>query len=267
MSKVRVVDAGTDHDEDAAAGELAEAGLDGGPVARALEDDVRRPVTTCARAPRTGTPRGRPGRRRRSAPRSAARRRRPSCGSTTVMSSMPIDRRAATLRAPMGPAPKTMTRVAGRHARAGDAVQRHRQRLGQRGMAGREALGQAQDAGGPRTGCTRRRRRRLWSPLMLLRFSHCEGLPSRQRRQVPQRGDAPPTTSSPTDQPVTSSPTAAMVPLHSWPATAPGVKPQPSRSWWMSDPQMPHECTRTTTWSGAGPRDRRSSTVMTPGDW
>ena len=37
------------------------------------------------------------------------------------------------------------------------------------------------------------------SEVMLCRFSHCDGLPSRQRRQVPQRGEAPPTTSSPTD--------------------------------------------------------------------
>ena len=39
--------------------------------------------------------------------------------------------------------------VAGRHARAGDAVQRHRERLGQRGMAGGQALREAQDAAGP----------------------------------------------------------------------------------------------------------------------
>ena len=101
---------------------------------------------------------------------------------------------------------------------------------------------------------------------MLLRFSHWEGFPSRQRRQVPQRGEAPPTTCSPTDHPVTSSPTATMVPLHSWPATAPGLKPQPSRSWWMSDPQIPQACTRTTTWSGPGRGTGRSSTAMTPGD-
>ena len=106
-----------------------------------------------------------------------------------------------------------------------------------------------------------------WPLLMSLRFSHCDGLPSRQRRQVPHLGDVPPTTSSPTDQVVTSSPTAAMVPLHSCPATTPCGRPQPSRSWWMSDPQMPHECTRTTTWSASGRGTGRSSTVTTPGDW
>ena len=101
---------------------------------------------------------------------------------------------------------------------------------------------------------------------MLWRFSHWEGFPSWQRRQVPQRGEAPPTTCSPVDHPVTSVPTATTVPLHSWPATAPGLKPQPSRSWWMSDPQIPQACTRTTTWSGPGRGTGRSSTVMTPGD-
>ncbi len=107
----------------------------------------------------------------------------------------------------------------------------------------------------------------LCSPAIAARFSHCDGLPSRQRRQVPHRGDGPPTTRSPTDQPVTESPTAAIVPDHSCPATRPGVKPHPSRSWWMSDPQIPHECTRTTTWSVSGRGTGRSSTVTTPGDW
>ena len=105
------------------------------------------------------------------------------------------------------------------------------------------------------------------SDVMEWRFSHCEGLPSRQRRQVPHLGEEPPTTSSPTDHRVTSSPTAAMVPLHSWPPTTPAVRPQPSRIWWMSEPQMPHECTRTTIWSGPGRGTGRSSTVTTPGDW
>ena len=81
-----VVDAGTDHDQDAAAGQLAEPGLDGGPVPRALEHDVDGARRHAARAPRTGRPRGRRGRRAAVTPRSAASRRRPSCGSTTVMS-------------------------------------------------------------------------------------------------------------------------------------------------------------------------------------
>jgi hypothetical protein len=96
---------------------------------------------------------------------------------------------------------------------------------------------------------------------------HTDGLPSRQRRQVPHLGEAPPTTSSPTDQSVTASPTAAMAPLHSCPATTPAGRPHPSRSWWMSEPQMPQECTRTTTWSGPGRGTGRSSNVITPGDW
>src|SRR5580704_1935453 len=107
----------------------------------------------------------------------------------------------------------------------------------------------------------------LWLVVMSLRFSHCEGLPSRQRRHVPHRGDEPPTTSSPTDQLVTLSPMAAIAPLHSCPATTPGGSPHQSRSWWMSEPQIPQECTRTTTSSGPGCGTGRSSTVMTPGDW
>ena len=101
---------------------------------------------------------------------------------------------------------------------------------------------------------------------MLLRFSHWEGFPSGSAGRRRTEGDAPPTTCSPTSHPVTPSPTATMVPLHSCPATAPGLKPHPSRSWWMSDPQMPHTCTRTTTWSAPGHGAGRSSTVMTPGD-
>ena len=105
------------------------------------------------------------------------------------------------------------------------------------------------------------------SVIGLLRFSHWEGLPSRQRRQVPHLGEGPPTTRSPTRQVSTPSPTAAMVPVHSCPATAPGLKPQPSRNWWMSEPQMPQLATATSTWSGPGRGTGRSSTVMTPGDW
>jgi len=37
---------------------------------------------------------------------------------------------------------------------------------------------------------------------------------------------------------------AAIVPLHSCSGHGSRVKPQPSRSWWMSEPQIPHEWTR-----------------------
>ena len=162
-------------------------------------------------------------------PRSAARRRRPSCGSTTVMSEMPMSVRAATLNAPIGPAPKTMTRSPGATP---DRVMPCK--ATERGSASAAWRGE-RPSGRRRTPAARHRMYSAkapsdCSPVMLWRFSHCEGLPSRQRRQVPQRWPGPPTTSSPTDQPVTSSPTAAIVPLHSWPATAPGVNPQPSRS-------------------------------------
>ena len=190
-------------------------------------------------------------------PRSAASRRRPSCGSTTVMSVDAHGAQRGDAQRADGPGAEDHDAVAGRDARARDAVQRHRQRLGQRGMTGRAGPRAGAGRRRPGTGCTRRRRRRVCSPVMLLRFSHCDGLPSQAApagaaawaRPARRRARRP-------TSPVTSSPTAAIVPLHSWPATAPGVKPQPSRSWWMSDPQMPHECTRTTTWSGPGPRDR-----------
>ena len=57
-------------------------------------------------------------------------------------------RRAPTVSAPIGPAPMTMAVSPGRDARPGDAVQGHGQRFGQRGMAGRESLGETQHPGG-----------------------------------------------------------------------------------------------------------------------
>ena len=90
--------------------------------------------------------------------------------------------------------------VARRDARPGDAVQGHRQRLGQRGVAGREALGQAQDAGGAAQDVLGE------GAVGVLARSCCCG--SRTATACPP-GSAgrcrtwatgPPTTSSPTDQ-------------------------------------------------------------------
>ena len=147
-------------------------------------------------------------------PSSATSRRRPSCGSTTVMSVMSMARSAATLNAPMGPAPKTITLSPGATPervmpwRATDS-----------GSASAAWRGD-RPSGSRRTPAARHRMYSAKAPsvcseVMLLRFSHCDGLPARQPRHVPQRGEAPPTTRSPTVQPVTSSPTAAIVPLHS----------------------------------------------------
>ena len=170
------------------------------------------------------------------------------------------------LNAPMGPAPNTIT------VSPGCTPERVMPCMATESGSARAAWRGARPSGRRRTPAARHKMYSakapsLWLFVMSLRFSHCDGLPSRQRRHVPQRGDEPPTTSSPTDQLVTLSPTEAIVPLHSCPATTPGGKPQPSRSWWMSDPQMPHECTRTTISSGPGCGTGRSSTVMTPGDW
>lgn len=99
------------------------------------------------------------------------------------------------------------------------------------------------------------------------RFSHWEGLPSRQRRQCPHLGDGPPTTSWPTAQPSTPSPTSTITPEYSWPAMNPGLWAHPSRSMWMSDPQIPQWSTSIRTWPGPATGTGRSSTVTTPGFW
>ena len=65
-----------------------------------------------------------------------------------------------------------------------------------------------------------------------------EGRPARHASHSPHRGDGPPTTASPTAQRVTSSPIATTRPDHSCPSTEPGW-PQPSRTKWMSLPQIP----------------------------
>ncbi len=118
-----------------------------------------------------------------------------------MISSMPIDRRAAMLSAPMGPAPKTITVSPGAMP---DRVMPWR--ATDSGSASAAWRG-ARPSGSRRTPADRAttysaKAPSVWSEIMLLRFSHCDGFPSRQRRQVPQRGDAPPTTCSPVDQSV-----------------------------------------------------------------
>ncbi len=56
-----------------------------------------------------------------------------------------------------------------------------------------------------------------------------------------------------------------MVPLNSWPATSPGLSPQPSSSMWMSEPQMPQWSTSTSTSPSDGRGTGRSSTTTSPG--
>ena len=93
--------------------------------------------------------------------------------------------------------------VAVDQSRPGDAVQRHRQRLGQRRLPHREAVGQGAPASARRGGCTPAKAPWCSSSAMSpRRFSHWDGRPSRQRRHRPHFGDGPPTTWSPTVQPV-----------------------------------------------------------------
>ena len=169
---------------------------------------------------------------------------------------MPMARSAATLSAPIGPAPKTITLSPGAtpervmpcsatDSGSASAAWRGERPSGRR----RTTAGPAQDVLGE--GTVGAARGHAVAVLALRRLALAGSAGTCHNVVRPHRRRARRRTSS-----VTSSPTAAIVPLHSCPATAPGVKPQPSRSWWMSDPQMPQECTRTTTWSGPGPRDR-----------
>ena len=71
-------------------------------------------------------------------------------------------------------------------------------------------------------------------------------VPATHIGQVPQRTVGPPTTTSPGRQLDTSEPTAATVPIHSWPCQLPGA-PQPSSTMCRSLPQMPHSSMATRT--------------------
>ena len=103
---------------------------------------------------------------------------------------------------PDGPGPDDHDRSPASMPGAGDAVEGHRQRFGQRRLSGGEPRGQAHQRAGAapvRTGRRRRRRRRRWSPAA----SHWDGLPSRQRRHVRTGARARPTTGSPSAHPST----------------------------------------------------------------
>ena len=142
----RRLDAGADHREAAAAAQLVEAGLHGGLLAGALEHDVDRVGGDALGLPHrvqlevVGV--AAPARRRARRP----ARRRASPGSTAVTGPMPRATSAAIVSAPIGPAPITMARSPSTDARPGDAVQRDRQRLGQRRLPHRHAVGQARAA-------------------------------------------------------------------------------------------------------------------------
>ena len=124
------------------------------------------------------------------------------------------------LSAPIGPAPNTIT------LSPGVTFERVMPCMATESGSARAAWRGARPSGSRSTPAARATMYSAKAPsvcsvVIEWRFSHCDGLPSWQRRHVPQRGDAPPTTNSPTDQWVTLSPIAAMVPLHSCPATTP----------------------------------------------
>ncbi len=114
----------------------------------------------CGRAPTAGTPRARTG----GAPRRHRGRGRAAGGSRPARSTVTGpdalgDQRGDGQRADR-PGPEHHDRVALDDLAPGDAVQRHRQRLGQRRGAGREAVGQRQQ----RAGVDQRRSRRTRRP-------------------------------------------------------------------------------------------------------
>ena len=265
MSKVGVVDAGAHHDQDAATAQLAEPALDGRRGDLSTPGPRARRGTTCGRVPRTGTPRDRRDRPSEGTP-SRGQFASALVGSTTVMSVMPMDRRAATLSAPIGPAPNTIT------VSPGVTPDRVMPCMAtDRGSASAAWRGD-RPSGSRKTPAARARMYSANAPsecsvAMLLRFSHWDGFPSRQRRQVPQRGDGPPTTSSPTDHAVTSSPTAAMVPLHSWPATTPGAIPTRRAAGGCRSRRCRRRAPARRAGPGPGRGTDRSSTATTPGDW
>ena len=135
----RVLDARADQGQRAAPPQLVEPGLHGRLLARALEHHVGGPLGDPLRLPgregleigRVRAPRWRRGR--------AASCLRRSPGSTAVIGPMPRATRAAMESAPIGPAPMTITLSPAGDPRAGDPVEGHGQRLGQRRLAGGEA--------------------------------------------------------------------------------------------------------------------------------
>ena len=93
--------------------------------------------------------------------------------------------------------------------------------------------------------------------------SQSDGRLALHMRHAPQRSPGPPTTMSPGCHRVTPSPTAATVPIHSWPCQLPGT-PQPSSTMCRSLPQMPHSSTATSTSSEPTSGTGTCSTATSP---
>ena len=131
-----------DEDEGPRIVELVERGLCGCRVARAFEDDACRRRSPAGPSGHVGSSSGMDDARRLRSARAC--RRRTSDGSLTVMSSMPRARSTATVSAPTGPAPVTRTRSSASAPDRFTRVDRDRGRLGERGVADGESVGDPQ---------------------------------------------------------------------------------------------------------------------------
>ena len=234
------------------------------PSCRSTRAPRGRPAPISAPAPTAGTSRARPGRCTSSAPRSAASFLRRSPGSTTVIGPMPRATRAAIESAPIGPAPMTITLSPGPTPERVMPWSATASRLGQRGLAcRRDPVGAA--AGRRRAPARSGRRPRCGRRSSTLTVLALRRLPLEAPPAPPAlgRGAAHHRLADP--QPCTPSPRAATEPVNSWPATRPGLLPQPSSSMWMSEPQMPQWSTSTSTSPGPGRGTGRSSTTTSPG--
>ncbi len=236
---------------------------------RRLHGDARGPSTRARR--RRGRRRGRRACRACGsssgvttvAPSRSASARRVGCGSLTTTSVTPRRPAAAMLSAPIGPHPGHEDPLARFDATTRQAVERDRERFGQRRRPHRHAgrdpqeLGvvhahevgegalELADAGTGATGAE------LRSPgeAVLALTAACAG---------------PPTTSSPGDHPVTSSPTATTRPEYSCPPMESGA-PQPSTNMCRSLPQTPQWLTSRSTSCGPSSGTGRSSTATSRG--
>ena len=104
-----------------------------------------------------------------------------------------MDRSAATVRAPIGPAPMTMAVSPG--ATPDRVIPCMATARGSASAAWRaERLSGKRKTPAARTRMYSANAPSPLSVMGLLRFSHCEGFPSSQRRQVPHLGEEPPTT-------------------------------------------------------------------------
>ena len=171
------------------------------------------------------------------APSRSASARRVGCGSLATMSVTPRALAAAMLSAPIGPHPVTSTRCP-----ASTPPRVNPCSATASGSA--SAAARIDTPGGTRRSSASRTRTKSanapWNsptPGLVRPVQSC-GRPARQYSHSPQRCAGPPTTSSPGDHPVTSSPTATTRPEYSCPPMEFGA-PHPSTNMCRSLPQTP----------------------------